>query len=249
MHDAIPAATMVIFRQIDAEPPQLLMVERARNMAFAPGALVFPGGRLDADDQALAKRMADAPSDAAARIAAIRETLEETGLGIGLVPAPSVKTLELFRSRMAAGIAFSALLMSSGHRLDLSVLTPFARWRPSHLPIRIFDTYFYLAEMPLNAPPPVVDETENVRLLWITARDALNAAEAGRVRVIFPTRRNLERLALFDSLSAARADAASYPIRPITPWIEERNGTRHLCIDDDLGYPVTSEPADDAVRG
>jgi hypothetical protein len=28
-----------------------------------------------------------------------------------------------------------------------------------------------------------------------------------------------------------------------------RGGIEHLCIPDDLGYPVTSEPMSDAVRG
>jgi 8-oxo-dGTP pyrophosphatase MutT (NUDIX family) len=44
--DPIPAATLVIFRDA-AGAPELLMVERAKAMAFAGGALVFPGGRID----------------------------------------------------------------------------------------------------------------------------------------------------------------------------------------------------------
>ena len=54
-------------------------------MAFAAGALVFPGGRIDEADRKLAERLnADA-----ARIAAIRETVEETAIAVGLAPIPS----------------------------------------------------------------------------------------------------------------------------------------------------------------
>jgi hypothetical protein len=38
-------------------------------------------------------------------------------------------------------------------------------------------------------------------------------------------------------------------VRTVTPWSETRGGIEHLCIPDDLGYPVTSEPMSDAVRG
>ena len=84
--DAIPAATLVVMRERGDGPPDLLMVERTAGMAFAGGAMVFPGGRIDDDDRALAAGFAE--PDAAACIAAIRETLEETGIAVGLAPGP-----------------------------------------------------------------------------------------------------------------------------------------------------------------
>ena len=74
-------------------------------------------------------------------------------------------------------------------------------------------------------------------------------ADEGRARIIFPTRRNLERLARFASFAAAAADARAHPIRTITPWTEHRDGRPHLCIDADLGYPITAEPVTAALRG
>src|SRR3954467_13036090 len=76
----IPAATLILMRPRGSRPPEILMMERAQNMAFAAGALVFPGGRIDADDHASAAALAPHLSDAPARIAAIRETIEETGI-------------------------------------------------------------------------------------------------------------------------------------------------------------------------
>ena len=127
-------------------------------------------------------------------------------------------------------------------------LTPFARWRPAHAHARIFDTHFYLARLPAGAPEAEVDATENVRLFWASAQDVLDDADAGRARIIFPTRRNLERLARHASFAAAIADAARYPVRTVTPWIEQRDDGRYVCIDDDLGYPVTAERFEQAMR-
>jgi 8-oxo-dGTP pyrophosphatase MutT (NUDIX family) len=242
---ASPAATLVIFRDRDDGPPELLMLERARAMAFAGGALVFPGGRVDPGDHALAALLGRGDDEGAARIAAIRETIEEAGVAIGLDPPPA--DIAPLRAALHAGEPFAAALGTT--QLVLDTLIPFARWRPAHVHARIFDTRFYLARLPEGAAIASVDATENTRLLWATAAAVLADADAGRATIIFPTRRNLERLARFASFDAAVADARAHPIRTITPWIETRDGVEHLCIPDDLGYPVTAEVLTDAVRG
>ena len=246
---AIPAATLVIFRDTDDGPPELLMVERAKAMAFAGGALVFPGGRVDPGDHALATLLGSSNDETAARIAAIRETIEEAGLPIGLSPMPSPPAFERLRAALHAGSAFGEALAAADTNLDLDALKYFARWRPAHAHARIFDTRFYLARLPADAPAARVDATENVRLFWATAAKVLAEADAGRATIIFPTRRNLERLARYADFDAAVADARAHPVRTVTPWSETRGGIEHLCIPDDLGYPVTSEPMSDAVRG
>ena len=129
-------------------------------------------------------------------------------------------------------------------------MVPFARWLPLGLAHdRIFDTRFYLARAPHDAPDPTPDATENVRVFWASAAAVLEAADAGRARVIYPTRRNLERLATFASFEDAVAHARAHPVRTITPWVERRDDADHLCIPEDAGYPVTSERLDDARRG
>ena len=247
---AIPAATLVVFREAAlGQPPDLLFVERAATMAFAAGALVFPGGRIDPGDHALAATLDGEPEEAAARIAAIRETIEEAGVAIGVVPAPAADAVAALRGRLAAGEAIGPALAAAGLRLDLAALTPFARWRPPHRTSRMFDTRFYLAALPTDAPPASVDATENVRLFWAGAAAVLAEVAAGRASAIFPTIRNLERLAQFDSHAAAVADARAHRIEMVTPWVETRAGVDHLCIPDDLGYPVTAQPLADALRG
>ncbi len=238
--EAIPAATVIVMRECAAGPPELLMVERAAAMRFAGGALVFPGGRIDPGDYVLAA--AFDREDAAARIAAIRETLEEAGVAVGLeVAAEAIPGL---RERLHGGEPMGAL----EPELRLDELVPFARWLPRNVSHRVFDTYFYLARAPEGCEP-IVDGSENVRVFWMTAQGVLDAADAGQAHIIFPTRRNLERLAQLGSWDEAVAHANAHPMRTVTPWIEERGGERHLCIPGDLGYPVTSQPLGEAMRG
>lgn len=246
---AIPAATLVVFRDAGDGPPELLFVERAKAMAFAGGALVFPGGRVDPGDHALAAVLGTGDAESAARIAAVRETIEEAGLPIGLSPMPSPTAFARMRAALHAGTAFGKALTDAAVGLDLDALEYFARWRPAHAHARIFDTRFYLARLPAGAPEAQVDATENVRLFWATAADVLAEADAGRATIIFPTRRNLERLTQFADFAAAVKHARAHPVRTVTPWTETRDGIEHLCIPHDLGYPITSEPMSDAVRG
>ena len=245
--EPIPAATLVLMRQAAAGTPELLMMERTGHMAFAAGALVFPGGRIDAEDHELAARFPGV-ADAAARIAAIRETIEETGIAPALGPQPGPSAIARLREGISGGRPFAALLESEALTLEPDSLTPFARWCPNFRETRRFDTLFFLAEAPPDAPEPTISEHEAVRAFWASAADILAELEAGRAHAIFPTRRNLERLARFASIEQARADAARHPVARITPWVEARDGGPHVCIPEGIGYPITSEPLETARR-
>jgi len=69
----IPAATVVLLRDND-RGPEVLMLKKNSEITFG-GMWVFPGGKIDAGDHQDA-----ADETHAARNAAARETLEETGL-------------------------------------------------------------------------------------------------------------------------------------------------------------------------
>lgn len=250
------AATLIILRDsLDGGPPEALMLQRSKVMSFAAGAIVFPGGRVDPADVVLAEHLAPdlAPQDAAARIAAIRETVEEAGIAIGLTPQPSEQVLESMRAALHAGDALGGLLDRYGLSLDFDALVPFARWCPGRAEragiSRIFDTRFYVARAPEGAHLATADTTENVRLRWSSAVQTIADCDAGREVAIFPTRRNLERLALGNSHDAVVALARDYPLEMVTPWTEIRDGEVHLCIPDHLGYPVTSQVRDTIRRG
>lgn len=246
----IPAATVVIFRHaVSGGAPELLMVQRAKEMRFAGGAAVFPGGRIDEADRVLAAILApeDGPDLVAARIAAVRETLEETGLALAVTRKVSAEEASQARALLLQQGALAPVLEAFGWQLDLAALVPFARWCPQW--DGAFDTRFFLADLGTGAVEIAVDATENTRLFWASAARALEMADSGETSIIFPTRRNLERLAQFSSFAEARDHAAVTPIRTISPLREERGGEMHLTIPEGLGYPVTAQPMSTVKRG
>lgn len=243
--DAIPAATLILVREHFDGAPELLMVERAGSMAFAAGALVFPGGRIDEADRKLGKSTSCEP----AAVAAIRETIEETAVPVGLSPSPDAQAARSLQDALAVDRPFSDLLCEHALELEAEALTPFARWVPKFHAVRRFDTLFFVARCLDGDWQPRVIEGECAGAFWLSAAEVLERDRRGEARLIFPTRRNLERLAQHSSFEAIRADALAHPIEPVTPWVEERDGERFITIPDHLGYPVTQERLDGLWRG
>lgn len=241
----IPAATLILVRDRPGAAPELLMVERAQGMAFAAGAHVFPGGRIDDQDRAFAAAIG---ADAEA-IAAVRETIEETAVPAALDPVPDAATARGLQQSLLEDTPFAQLLDQAGLRIDLAALVPFARWVPKFHAVRRFDTLFLVARAPGGEWQPNVVAGECAGASWVTAADVLRRDAAGQASLIFPTRRTLERLALHANFDAIAADARAHPIAPITPWVEKRDGERFITISEDLGFPVTQEKLDGLWRG
>src|SRR5260221_1090218 len=118
-----PAATLLLLRD-GAAGLEVLMTARHEEAGFAAGALVFPGGKVDPADAALAAYCRAAPGlDAAAlvlRIAAIRETFEECGilLARGGGTFLSAELLAALLDRHGAGdTGFAAFVAAAGLEL------------------------------------------------------------------------------------------------------------------------------------
>ncbi|KQX18060.1 MULTISPECIES: NUDIX hydrolase [unclassified Sphingomonas] len=246
---AIPAATLILLRDRPGAFPEIPMIGRGAHLAFAASRMVFPGGRVDADDHVFAGRpdlLVDGPAidpeDLAHRITAIRETIEEIGLAPGIEAIGEVGRLAAMRAALHDGEPLSAILGRLGLRINPHDIHPFARWRPDHELSRRFDTRFYIARAP-DLGEARADGSESSHLVWATAeRHLANKA------LIFPTIRNLERIGQAGDFDAAVALARRYPVEMVTPWIETRDGEHFLCIPDTLGYPVTVAPIADVDR-
>ncbi len=246
MSDApIPAATVILVRDRLSGGCEVLMVERSGDMAFAAGAMVFPGGRIDDADRHFADRL----GLEAALVAAVREAIEETAIPAGLSPQPDPALAQELQSQLLANRPLADLLDEHQLELDPGALVRFARWVPKFHAVRRFDTVFFVAAAPTGDWQPRVVEGECAAAEWVAPADVLEREGNGSARLIFPTRRTLERLALHSSFKSIRADAAAHPIEPITPWVEERDGEKFITIPRNLGFPVTEERLDGLWRG
>ena len=243
--EAIPAATLVVWNDRPAGP-EILVVERSAKMAFAAGAIVFPGGRVDPLDRAIAG--AHGRPEEAAKVTAIRETLEETGVAAGITGLPSTEIGLELQQALHLGVNFAELLERHGLRLDLDALTAFARWMPAFKQPRKFDTLFYLVAAPAGEWHPHPQEGECVAAEWASPSSLIDRINAGEASAIFPTKRNLERLAQHGSIESALTDARNHSIETIIPWVEEIHGEPHVRIPEGRGYPVISEPLATAFR-
>jgi 8-oxo-dGTP pyrophosphatase MutT (NUDIX family) len=241
MMEAIPAATMILWRDTrDAgeERVQLLMVRRSERLAFAGGAMAFPGGRTDPDDWTVSKEGLD-HGDAAGRVTAVRETLEECGIAVGIHPSPTSIQVERWRALLRKGDSFSSILASEGHRIDFGQLVPFTRWLPptglGHS--RIFDTRFYLAKAQVGEQP-CPDGSESIDALWIGPQTVLAAAERGEALILYPTRCNLQRISQLADYESAIENAKEFPARLIQPVLERADDGEWLTIPPGLGYDI-----------
>lgn len=245
-----PASTLLLLR--DDPAFEVLMVERHREIDFASGALVFPGGKSSPGDHDEAWRdhalgwSEHGPEQAGLRIAAIRELFEEAGLMLGrqqdgapleVEPAP----LTLRQSVDRGETPFLEVVRAAGARLDLSALTVFARWITPPVTPKRFDTWFYLAHAPAGQLA-VCDGRETVDACWYGPQAALDAAERGERKVVFPTRMNLGLLARAASATAAIDQARRRPLVTVQPEIHEGPDGRRLILPESAGYGAVSEP-------
>ncbi|TCO13718.1 hypothetical protein EV666_10589 [Camelimonas lactis] len=244
------AATVVLLRD-RTDGVEAFMVVRHHQIDFASGALVFPGGSLDKADEAIAAN-ADlcAPcgvSDVellAFRIAAIREAFEECGVllarrpgAANLLPAAELAPIEQkWRAGLNDGsLSFLDLLTQEGLVLATDAMIPYAHWiTPEGMPKR-FDTWFFLAVAP-DDQLALHDGHEAVDSVWLTAQEALDGAASGKYTVIFPTERNLFKMAQFRSADEAFAATRADNIVTVLPVLKKSDEGVHLHIPEEAGY-------------
>ncbi|MBL6714970.1 MAG: NUDIX hydrolase [Pseudomonadales bacterium] len=248
----VPAGTIVLLREGTAGP-EMFMVVRHHQIDFASGALVFPGGKVDAQDddpelEALCFGAAADPVLRAIEIGSIREAFEEAGVLLArregetaLLSGDEVAALDRFRDPLHKGeLSLKAFLRQEKLRLACDALTRFAHWvTPTMMPKR-FDTHFFLAIAPTDQVL-AHDGHESVDSVWLTPARALADAEAGRRTVIFPTLRNIEILDGFAGCGALIDAFAGKPIVTVTPWTEKRDDGTWLCIPPEAGYKLSEE--------
>lgn len=251
-----PAATVVLLRE-RAPGFQLLLMRRNRSAGFVPGAYVFPGGRVDAQDAdpVLVSRLERlTPREAAARLglpggdppaiayylAAAREVFEEAAVlvarpGGRFLPDTTSGRARLVRLReqlLAGALGFTEVLDDLGVGIDGAALEYIAHWITPEAESRRYDTRFFAALAPAgsrSAPDP----REMTDSLWLSPGEALDRHRTGRLPMIFPTIRTLERLSAFSTAEAVLAHYRTRDIPAIMPaLVRTEAGVRVSILDD-----------------
>src|SRR3954468_18112521 len=254
-----PASTILLLRDntaraVDSKSRneiEVFMMVRHYEIDFNSGALVFPGGSVDKGDREIIANAdlftgaegldADALSF---RIAAIRETFEESGILLArakdsgaLIDAQRASAIEAGnRKDLCEGnVSFLKVLADNELVLALDELIPYAHWiTPEGMPKR-FDTWFFLAA----APPEQLgthDGKESTDSIWVSPREALAGGESGRFKLPFPTTRNLIKLGKQPSVRNALDDSRGRPVVTVMPVMTKLNGGRQLRIPREAGY-------------
>ena len=246
------ASTILLLRDSKTvKEVEVFMMVRHYEIDFNSGALVFPGGSVDKGDKEIIANPAlyaggEGLDEATLsfRIAAIRETFEESGILLArpkgskaLVDAKRAGEIEAInRADLCDGkISFLKVLTDNGMLLALDELVPYAHWiTPEGMPKR-FDTWFFLAA----APPEQAgahDGKESTDSIWVSPREALAGGESGRFKLPFPTTRNLIRLGKQASVQAALDDSRGKKVVTVMPVMTKLNGGRQLRIPLEAGY-------------
>jgi 8-oxo-dGTP pyrophosphatase MutT (NUDIX family) len=118
---------------------------------------------------------------------------------------------------------------------DPAALVKFSRWiTPAEVRTR-FDTHFFLASLPPGQEPRV-DGEECVEYGWFTPATALEAHRDGRILLVFPTIKHLERLAAFPSTKELLSYAAGREVRPIQPRVVVEGEVARVLLPGEPGY-------------
>ncbi len=259
---AVDAATILLLRD-GSDGVEVFMQQRHLDSDFVGGAYVFPGGKVDPTDRALAGHLWDGlPRDAHELVggatdadalglfaAAVRETFEEGGVLLarrdGEVPDAATLAERSFvdaRERLAARgepYDWSGWLQEQGLVLDLGALRFWSWWVTPDGPHKRYDTRFFAAAVPEGQAGALGhDDVEMTDSLWVTATRALHEAAEGRVRIVYPTRKNLEALARFDTVEdVLRAcELGHVDQRRIKPIAIQRDGQVMVL------HPDSTEP-------
>jgi 8-oxo-dGTP pyrophosphatase MutT (NUDIX family) len=156
--------------------------------------------------------------------------------GAWVFPGGAVDRPEGSGERALRAAALRELREEAGIELrDPRALIGFSRWiTPEEISIR-FDTWFYLAAAPPGAQARV-DGHEVVEARWYAPANALQAAHAGEIELVFPTIKNLEQLAKFPSATELVEYAREKKIQPVVPRVLVSGEISRIVLPDEPGY-------------
>lgn len=253
-----PAATVMV---LDDRPDlHVLMVRRAARLAFAADSWVFPGGRVDPEDQpadiaalcfGLDDREASAILDLdkgglAWWVAACRETFEETGILLAR-PGPGSNgqsTGESSDGESSDGESGSGqapgdyveLLRRRGLVIDVDTIQEVARFITPPGPPRRYDARFFVTSHDGQQQETVRDDNGEVTdCRWFRPTEALAQWRAGSLQMMSPTVRMVACLERYATTAEVVDHARRRP-----PYqrvrVEDPQGEYRVLLPGEPGY-------------
>lgn len=255
-----PAATVVVVREGNALP-EVLMLRRHALAVFA-SHYVFPGGVVDTGDAIAGGRLRGRSSSEANELlgiesgglgffgAAIREAFEESAVLFAKRrdqrwafedDAISDDEISMFRSRLNDGsLLWSDFLQHHDFFPALDALHYIAYWVTPPGSTKRFSTRFFLGVMP-QGQFAIHDDGELTDSCWMTAKDALQAGQTGKIKLMYPTYSTLSDIACYNSVDEivkwARARTVSGEAR-LLPAFVEVDGVDEVVMPGSPHYPT-----------
>jgi 8-oxo-dGTP pyrophosphatase MutT (NUDIX family) len=251
--DPRPAATVVVLRD-GADRPEVFMVRRHEGTGAFRGAHVFPGGRVDAFDEAdddwcdglehAQRQLPDlsGPAAVAYHVAAVRELFEEAGIllargsGGGIVSLAGDEDHQRFKEYRAAvhthRIGLREIAEREELRIALDTLILFAHWVTPPVEGRRFDTRFFVTRVP-PFQTPAHDETETTESGWTTPAAAMAAFSGRGILLPPPTWITLRELEQFRSVDEIVAWSRAREVQRREPELVQEAGARIMEMPDD----------------
>lgn len=204
MSPTVRSASTVVLLRDGRHGIETFLMRRVASMAFAPRMHVFPGGRVDAVDEATPVTLLGADLDALAERAstdvaelhalyscAVRETREETGIELGSVACDGAL------------------------QIDVDALPIVDHWVTPEGDGKRYDVRFFAAIV--LGDDARLTTTEADAALWITPAGALAEFAAGSLPMLAPTESVLTWLSGFDTAADALVAGAQRDVRPLLP--------------------------------
>ncbi len=116
-------------------------------------------------------------------------------------------------------------------------LVLFSRWITPEVVSRRFDAWFFLALAPAHTPPEP-DGVETTEARWFEPQTALDAQEAGKLALAFPTISQLKMLLPYRTSSEAIDAHRGLEVEPILPKVIGTREEHRVVLPGHPDYPA-----------
>ena len=263
---AIPkkAATVILLRDRKPRGFEVFLLRRHEKSSFMGGNFVYPGGRVDLDDESLEicslskgmtfeeaqtiLRGTFSPEESFAHwVAAIRELFEEAGVLLAYHQKGNLFQIRnrdeqekflLYRKLLQEGkMNICEIAQKEDLLFALDQLHYYAHWITPEAQSQRFDTRFFLTRYP-SGQEASHDQKETTAGIWITPKKALEENLKGDVILSPPTLKTLEDLSRFKGIEDIFHSLKEEDIQPILPILTKISNDPLIIFPWDPEYEI-----------